>query len=246
MKGRELLGLLAGAAVAPAAAVGSLLRRGRVLHPGGVVYRAQVVPMAAGEETQEIAARLAGPALVRLSSGLWKGGVERHPDLLGVAVRFRHESAVSPLPASGDQDMLFATARHAVTLPIAMLTTDVTSFLQDDYYAIGLFECAELGLTQWRLATPRLASGGLSRAAALDKAVSVGAALFELQARCVRLAARYESVARVHLLSRVEIDQAALRFSPFRAGRGIVPRGFLNAARVLPYAASQLARPRNE
>lgn len=246
MRGRELLGFLAGAAVAPAAAVGSLVRRGRVLHPSGVVYRAQVVPVAAGDAAQEVAARLAGPALVRLSSGLRKGGAERHPDLLGASIRFRHDSAVSPMPGSGDQDMLFATARSALTLPIALLTTELTSFLWDDYYALGLFESAELGLSQWRLVTPRLASGGLSRDAALEKAVSVGAAVFELQARDARLGARYESIARIQLVERVEIDQAALRFSPFRAGRGIVPRGFIHAMRVLPYAASQLARPRHE
>jgi len=44
----------------------------------------------------------------------------------------------------------------------------------------------------------------------------------------------------------VNIDQAALRFSPFRTGRGIVPRGLIHASRIVPYPASQLARPGKE
>jgi hypothetical protein len=46
-------------------------------------------------------------------------------------------------------------------------------------------------------------------------------------------------VARIHLLEAVDVDQDLLRFSPFRAGRGIVPRGFVHALRRGAYTASR-------
>jgi hypothetical protein len=41
----------------------------------------------------------------------------------------------------------------------------------------------------------------------------------------------------------VELDQEALRFDPFRDGRGITPVGFVHSMRKLTYLASQRARP---
>jgi hypothetical protein len=40
------------------------------------------------------------------------------------------------------------------------------------------------------------------------------------------------------------IDGEALRFRPFRDGRGLTPRGFVHSLRVGVYALSQRARPR--
>lgn len=244
----ELLGFAAGAAFAPIAAAGSFLRRARVFHPDGVVYRALVTIDAPEGPARDVAQRLAGPALVRLSAGLWRSNESRRPrrpDLLGVAIRFRSDPDASVVAEQGDQDMLFATARSTLTLPLSLLTTRVESFLFDDYYALGRFDSAELGDAKWRLKTPSIPGGDVSREQALEQAVQAGMAVFELQARASRFGSRYEPVARIRLLERVEVDQAALRFSPFRTGRGIVPRGFINALRIVPYPASQLARPRH-
>ncbi|MEZ4302701.1 MAG: hypothetical protein R3B70_47700 [Polyangiaceae bacterium] len=240
----ELLGFAGGALFAPIAAAGSFLRQARVFHPDGVVYRAVVTVDAQDGPAKEVAARLAGPALVRLSSALWKtsGGRARRPDLLGLAIRFRHDPTVSVIAEQGDQDLLFATMRSLLTFIPALFTTNVHSFLADDYYAVGLFDAAELGEVKWRLITPRIPGGEISRVEALEQAVLSGVAIFELQARDARAFAEYQPVARIRLVERVDVDQSALRFSPFRSGRGIVPRGFVNALRIVPYPASQLAR----
>ncbi len=245
MKVEELLGFASGLLLAPAAALGSLVRGGRVVHRNGVVLRAQVTPSTTAEGAAEIASRLSGPALVRLSSALWDVRREARPDLLGAAIRFRKESAISPEPALDDQDLIFATIPSALLTGAAMFTTEVHSFLWNDYHAIGVFETPELGLTRWRLASPRIPPGTGNRIEELDKAMTNGLAVFDLQAREAHLGSMYQSIARIELIERVDIDQAALRFSPFRNGRGIVARGFINAARIAPYAASQAARPQH-
>lgn len=245
MRFLELLGFAGGALLAPIAAAGSYLRRARVVHADGVVYRAEVTVAAPDGPARDMALRLAGPALVRLSAALWRrrGGRARSPDVLGAAIRFRSDPTVSVVPDPNDQDLLFATIRSPLLFLPAFFTTDVHSYLFDDYYALALFDTAELGDVRWRLRSPRLRSGDLTREEALEQAVHTGEAVFELQAREARLGAHYETIAQVRLVERVHVDQAALKFSPFRAGRGIVARGFLNALRILPYPASQLARP---
>ncbi len=40
-----------------------------------------------------------------------------------------------------------------------------------------------------------------------------------------------------------KVDQAALHFSAFNDGKGIVPRGFVHAIRLAVYPASQEGRP---
>jgi hypothetical protein len=53
----------------------------------------------------------------------------------------------------------------------------------------------------------------------------------------------WRPVVLVVLRERIDLDQSALRFRPFRAGRGIRPRGFVQGLRSLAYRASQRARP---
>lgn len=237
----ELVGFAVGMALAPFAAVGSLVRRARVFHPEGVVYGAEVTPDTAGGPAREVANRLVGPAFVRLSGALWKGQKE-WPDILGVSIRLRGDATVSPEPASSDQDLLFATVRSSWLLPLSPFTTNVHSFLGNEYHALGVFETAELGRVKLRLVPSGVPGGGRSRLESLERAAARGGAVFELQARPLLLGARYEPIARIRLVKRLTIDQEALRMSPFRAGRGIVAKGFLNAMRLLPYVASQLAR----
>lgn len=239
----EILGFAAGALVAPLAALGSFVRRGRVIHEHGVTYRAEIVPEARPGAALDVAQRLAGPALVHFTSALRRLDQERRPDLLGLSIRFRRSPTPAALPGPDDQDLLFATVRRAWQLVPAALTTNVRSFLWDDYYAVALFDSAELGLAKWRVTTPRIPGSAMSRTWSLEAAVKQGQAVLHLQARDVRGGSMYQPVASIHLVERVAVDEKALRFHPFRAGRGIVPRGFLNALRILPYAASQLARP---
>lgn len=237
----ETLGRALGVALAPLTAAGSFVRRARLFHPDGLVYRAEVTPL--GNRGSVAAARLAGPALVRLSAALWKGEKE-WPDILGVAIRFRGTADITPVPGPGDQDLLLATMRRMWTLPFAPLTTNSHNFLGNDYHGALPFDVKGLGRAYLSLLGPYLPTEGRPRAEALEAAVAQGLAVFELWARPVERGVRVEPLVAVRLLERVFLDQEALRFDPFREGRGLSPRGFFQNVRYGTYRASQWARPR--
>lgn len=243
MRLSEMAGFAVGVLLAPAAAAGSALRRGRVFHPDGVVCRARVTASTGEGEVSRVGSTLEGPALVRLSGALWRGEKAVYPDILGAAIRFRRDTAASAEPGPDDQDMLFATIPALPLFGVAPFLTMVKTFLWNDYHAIGRFEVEGLGLTKWRLRSPRIPPEDGGRVASLDKAIANGVAIFELQVKEAVPFAKYRTAAHVELEGRVDVDQEALRFSPFRNGRQIVPRGFVNAARIAPYAASQAVRP---
>lgn len=239
---REQGGRWAGKLLAWVFGAGAALRHARFFHPEGHVYRATVVPVATDPPYSAVAWRLAGEALVRLSTALWRGGRE-WPDVLGCAVRFRSDASASAEPGRGDQDLLFATIRWAATTPFGPIGTDTHDFLRNDYHAVSPFDVDGLGLTKWRLLGPYTRTTGADRAARLDDAVRRGIARFRLQVRRLRLGEHWVDVAEVRLRERLAIDQEELRFWPFRDGRGIHPRGFVHAMRGPTYAASQRARP---
>jgi hypothetical protein len=207
-----------------------------MFHPDGVVYRASVEPATSDSDLLALAQRLTGEALVRFSSALWRNDRE-WPDVLGVALRF-----------SSGQDLLLATIRFPWTMPFAPLATNFRSFLWNHYHAVSPFEVDGVGLVKLRLRSPRLGNGTrLSRAEHLQQAAAQGKAVTELQVRRLALAPterHWQSVARVTLQAPLDVDQAALRFSPFEDAAGIRPTGFVHAIRVAAYAASQAARPK--
>jgi hypothetical protein len=239
----ELAGTAAGALLAPAAGMASRLRGARVLHPEGLCHLAQVRALAHAGPLAETARRLEGPALVRLSTALWRGGRE-WPDALGCAVRFGGSEAAGARPGPGDQDLLFATIPRPWLTPFAPLWTRVHDFLDNTYHAVSPFETDGI-LVRWRLVPLESAPDGESRAQRLERAVAGGHALLRLEGR-LEDESRWRSVAEIRLGRRAGVDQEALRFSPFRTGRGIVPRGFVHALRRAVYAASQAARPASE
>lgn len=242
------IGYAIGVAMAPLAAVGSLVRHARVLHPDGTMYRAVVTSAAqSGDDpAARLGALLAGPGMVRLSSAWWKRGKE-WLDVLGLAVRLRRTETPSSEPDADDQDLLFATIRWPLTVLLAPLTTDQHSFLDNDYHGVSPFIVPELGRVKLRLRSPHLASDrGESREAALARLVEEGAAVFTLQARPLCPGSAFQDIATLRLvapIAQAELDQEALRFSPFRKGRGIVPVGLVQSIRHATYAASQAARP---
>lgn len=238
------LGRLLDAVIAPLTALVSSVRRARTFHPEGRVYRAEVHPLAVEGSAAAIAARLQGPALVRMSSAWWRGGKEWR-DVLGCAVRFRSEDRPTHVPSADDQDLLFATIRSPWTTLPASLTTHVHDFLANDYYAVSPFEVLGHGKVKWRLVSPGSARARGDREKKLEEAVRAGRAVFHLEARSLGLRQRWHPIAQLRLIEPVEIDQDALRFSPFRAGRGIEPRGFIHALRHATYGASQAFRPRS-
>lgn len=100
-----------------------------------------------------------------------------------------------------------------------------------------------LGLAYLRLRpAARPAASTAPRAERLRKAVARGEASLVLEARRA-WRWRWAPIARVSLREPVAVDQEALRFSPFRAGRGVVRRGLVHGLRRGVYALSQWARP---
>jgi hypothetical protein len=235
---RERCGLVVGALLAPITAASSKARGARMFHPDGIVYEASVESSARTPDLAELAERLGHSALLRLSSALWRRPRE-WPDVLGAALRFGRGPA--------RQELLLATIRFPWTMPFAPVATNFRSFLWNHYHAVSPFVVDGVGIVKFRLRSPRLSNPGrTSRADHLQRAVAERRAVYELELRRSSeplLSRRWEPVARVTLQEERDLDQQALRFSPFQDGAGIRPIGFVQALRVAAYAASQQARP---
>lgn len=231
----EDCGLQVGEWLAPVTSALSAARRARMFHPDGVAYCADVTAMPSQPDLSPLADRLAGRALVRFSSALWRAGREL-PDVLGAAVRF-----------DVGQDLLLATIRFPWTMPFAPLATNFHSFLWNHYHAVSPFDVTSIGPVKLRLRSPRIGNASWqTRERHLRQTADEGRARLVLELRRLsvpRLIRRWESVAQLVIREPAEVDQQALRFSPFRIGAGMQPIGFVHAIRVAAYAASQDARP---
>jgi hypothetical protein len=244
---REAAGLWTGKLIAPLAALISRARHARTFHPVGRTFRARVtVVPGLTAPWDELAARLGGPALARFSGALWRGNFE-HWDVLGVALRLRSDETISTERAATDQDLLFATIKSPFTMVASPLTTNAHDYLSNKYWAVCPFEVGQARHVKLRLLPPSQASVPSvavkePRNHALVDAVREAALPFRLEARRT-FDFSWHTLATVWLLERVDIDQEALRFSPFQTGRQIIPSGFVHAMRRATYAASQRARP---
>lgn len=231
----EDCGVMVGRTLAPLAAKLSAARRARMFHPDGVAYQGEVTPLPGEHDLLPLAERLAGGALLRFSSALWRDGREL-PDVLGAAVRF-----------DGGQDLLFATIRFPWTMPFAPLATNFHSFLWNHYHAVSPFDVRDVGPVKLRLRAPRIGNASFqTRERHFQQVVAEGRARFVLELRRLNvgtLSRHWQSVAQLVVRQPAEVDQEALRFSPFRVGAGIQPIGFVHALRLATYAASQAARP---
>jgi hypothetical protein len=239
----EELGRVIGGIWAPAVRVGATLRHARILHPEGITYRAEVRVVTPRESLQPVASRLAGSALVRLSTALWRGQRE-WPDVLGLAVRLRSEEAVTEEASPGDQDLLFATVRSPWTLGLAPFSTDTHDWLENDYYAVSPFHVNGLGRAKLRAVASHADAPGQTRVERLEAARRTGQARFTFEVRPLKgeSAGRWYPLVELRLLEQVELEPATLRFWPFRNGRGITPVGFVHSLRIPTYRQSQEAR----
>jgi len=228
------LGFLVGVAVAPLVALRSLLTGARAFHPEGVVCRAEAVALGDGE----LARRLAGPALVRLSPALRR---DDGADVLGVGIRFRARPRVTAHPDHGDQDLLLATfdSFRPSRLKEAIRQTDAHDYLANDYRAVARYRVGDLGPARLRAVGSRPAAPGGTRLERLTAAMARGAAALRLDADG---GDGWTPLVEIRLHELVPLNQAMLRFSPRRAGRGIRPLGFLNGIRAVVYPVSQAAR----
>lgn len=240
---RERLGWIAGYLFVPWVAAGSYLRAARLFHPEGVCYEARITPITFNPDFAIAAERLRGAALVRLSAALWR----RHEgfDVLGIAIRFVRDTKNPETPEAGDQDLLLATIRSPWLLFAAPFTTRARNFFENVYYGVAPFDVEGNGRVKIRLVPEAMQSSNAGRYQLLDAAVAAGLARFRLEMRRTWLSGKipvWKSVAEVKLNHPIEISPRRLRFSPFRSGRGIEPRGFIHALRRATYPASQKSR----
>ena len=245
MRLRERGGTLAGKVLAPALWAGTQLRKRRVLHPAGVVYRAEVTPLAVSSALRPLAEGLGSHAIVRFSAGWWRTP-DRRPDLLGCALRFC-EPDRELSPSEGDQDLILATLRLPWTLPLAILSTNPTNWLAHHYYGASPFEVEGLGWVKLRLRPPdeSFDDDGENRLERLWAAAERGEARFQLELKRHLVPSHWVPLAEVSLREVRDVGKNALRFNPFLAGRGFRPVGFVHAVRRPVYRASQRAHGRD-
>ncbi len=227
-----------GNALAPAIAAVSRWRDARMFHPVGVTYAGYATLVEGPFE--RLGHELSGRVLARSSAALWRRW--EHLDVLGLALRFRRGLGpdLDEVPLAGDQDLLTATIRSPLTMLASPLFTNARRPVQR-YWAVSPFQHA-IGRVELRLVpVARGARRAGSRNERLEEAVRAGEATWWLQARRT-LTARWHRVVRVQLEHRVELDQEALAFDPFRGT--LRPVGLVQAIRRAVYDASQLARPR--
>jgi hypothetical protein len=241
----QTAGRIAGLALSPVTGALSALRRSRMFHPRGLTCRAEVEALPPPLPTP--VAALVGPALVRWSSAWWKRGEGR--DVLGCAIRFSTEP-LGVEPRQGDQDLLLATIQRPWSLPASPWTTQQHDFLANHYYGVSPF-LVHGRRVEWRLVPELPSPPGDSRRERLERAMRDGSARLRLEMAPYGGALRrprgesFESVARITLRHFIDLDQEALRFDPFRSGRGLEPVGFVHAIRRATYLASQNHRPKS-
>jgi hypothetical protein len=231
---REHIGHGIGSVFAPFVTLLSKWRRARMFHPDGLVFTARV------ESRGPLGERLAGPALVRLSGALWRRGHEAL-DVLGIAVRFGGTVETALAPPEDAQDLLFATTPSPLTLGLSPFTTRSHDFFANHFWAVSPFDVDGVGRVKFRL-TPEIRGGtGETRDEKLRTAVAAGEARFLLETRPT-FRAGWQAQAEIVLEREADVRQGRLVFSPFRDGRGIVPRGLVHAIRKAAYPASVAGR----
>ncbi|HET7542060.1 MAG TPA: hypothetical protein VFK05_19470 [Polyangiaceae bacterium] len=246
---RELLGLGVGLLLAPWVAALSRFRRARMFHPVGRTFGARVEAQPGlSAEWRELASRVEGAALLRFSGALFRSDDERL-EVLGVALRLHGAENPALERESQTQDLLFATIRSPLTMPFAPLTTDARDYFANRYWAVSPFDVGLPRHVKFRLSPSEGTRQAARRYRNLPRNQALAVAVGQEDAT-LQLEARYTfdpawcALATLRLTGPLDIDQEALRFDPFRTGRGIVPSGFVHALRVACYAASQRARPR--
>jgi hypothetical protein len=226
----ELIGVPVGAVLALLAAV----RRGKAVHPHGVVHAGRlVVPADTAGPPGAALFREPGEhaAIVRFSRSV---GVPRPiPDLLGMSIRLPH------VYGNGHhQDLMLVTS---VDLPLAHHAFLPATDVQQRPYSSSLPYRA--GGEQFLIGalpdpdSPR--PGGDTELDRLDAAARTGRLRFQLAV--APLMGRFRPVAELWIGERLPGELDALRFNPWNTGGGLEPAGALNGARDRAYKLSQAA-----
>lgn len=231
--GRRLAEEIAGTTIGSALAVLAALRRGKAVHPAGVVYAARV--RFDGVRHAPPARLLREPgerrAIVRFSRSI---GLPRPlPDLLGMSIRVldaygrgRHQDLL--LVSSVDLPLL-----HHIFVPAGDVwqrpySSSLPYRSGDERFLIGALAHPD---------SPR--PDGPDEFARLDAAAATGHLRFRLA--IASLEGRFRPVGELRVGMRLPDSLDALRFNPWNTGADLEPAGWLNGARLRAYELSQRA-----
>jgi hypothetical protein len=223
---------VAGVAIGSVLALVAGLRRGKAVHPTGVVYDAELVVQGVPEApavAQLLSRAGRHRALVRFSRSV---GVPRPiPDLLGMSIRVLN--AYGP---GAHQDLLLVTS---VDLPILHHVFVPATDVQQRPYSSSLpYRAGEdlflIGALPDERSPRPPGSDEFDR---LDAAARSGRLVFGIAV--APLGGRFRPVAELHVGARLPAELDALRFNPWNTGGGLQPAGWLNGARDRAYKLSQ-------
>ncbi len=223
-------GYAVGAVLAGVAAV----RRGKAVHPHGLVFEGELVVGAVSpplDRAELFANPRRLPAIVRFSRSV---GLPRPvPDLLGMAIRVpdaygggRHQDFL--MVTSLDAPVLhhvFLPARDAQQRPYS---SSLPYQIGDRKLLVGALPRAD---------SPRPPGGDeLER---LRAAAATGELVFDLAV--AEIWGRFTPVAELRVTTALPDEADALRFNPWNTGGGLEPAGVLNRMRDYAYPLSQRA-----
>jgi hypothetical protein len=227
----------AGVSTGAVLAVGAALRRGKVVHPQGVVFEARLtVPGAsAAPSAAELLSRPAEhAALVRFSRSL---GLPRPlPDLLGMSIR-----VLDAYGRGAHQDLLLVTSadlpvvRHVFLPARDVQQRPYTSSLPfragRERFIVGVLPCED---------SPR--PDGRDELARARAAAATGGLRFDLAV--ARSRGRFARIAELRIGAQAPSRLDAMRFEPWKGGGGLEPVGILNAMRRYAYPMAHRAASR--
>ncbi|MDP9376078.1 MAG: hypothetical protein M3P40_00605 [Actinomycetota bacterium] len=208
------------------------VRRGKAVHPKGVVHRARLVVPGSSHAPQgaELLAKPAAHgAIVRFSRSV---GLPRPlPDLLGISIR-----VLDCYGLNQHQDLLVVTSAnlpviHHVFLPAGDVqqrpySSSLPFRAGDDLFLVGMLPSKT---------SPRPQGGDeLDR---LGRAAATGQLHFNVAVAPVF--GRFRAVATLEVGERLPQGLDALRFDPFKTGGGLENAGWINGLRRRAYPMSQ-------
>jgi len=233
------VGMSVGFWLSPTIAAITLIRRGRVFHPGGLYFRGRVERLAQDGAAGELAGRLQGAVLVRVSGGTGRVDDKRR-DLVGITLRFHALDGDGSDPADTDQDLLLATFRSWTSLAKDMGATNTRDLLANDFSTVASYLDPDVGRTVFRIpATTGGSSEGRNGLERLRHTVTTDGVTLTLQAR---VDGDWRNLLAIHLEEEGEGDDKKTRFNPWNAGRGVVPAGFDMGIRRIVYIVGQAVR----
>lgn len=231
----EVIGLSAGAVLGALAGA----RRGKAVHPHGVVYAGRLV-VPGSPDAPRSAQLFSEPgehaAIVRFSRSV---GVPRPiPDLLGISIRLpdvygpdRHQDFM--LVTSADLPIVHHVFLPATDVQQRPYTSSLPYRAGDESFLVGVLPEPSAPLPDGDTELDRL-----------DAAARTGRLRFRVAVSPVM--GRFRPLGELWIGERLPAELDALRFTPANTGGGLEPAGVLNGARDRAYKLSQAAWRRTQ